>query len=99
MQEADKRRIFLACGTVLLALLTWAMVAVLALTGPEGAGFVLAGIAFLGALLILVFNATMLFATPAGPGILRAATALLWVSFVLILAAFVFLFVAVVQYL
>ena len=99
MQEADARRVFLACGTVLMALFTWAMVAVLALTGPEGAGFVLAGIAFLVALLILVFSAALLFSCPAGPGILRAATVLLWLSFALILVAFAFLIFAVVQYL
>ena len=99
MQEAETRRIFLACGTVLLALLAWAMVALLGSTGPEGAAFVLSGIAFLGALLILVLTGTMLFSSAGGTRGLRAAAALLWVSFALIAVAFAFLFVGVLQYL
>jgi hypothetical protein len=87
MSESNNQRIYLACGTVFLTIFSFAGGMAIVTSAPGGQLEVAAVIALAVSIVVLLFNATLLFASKGGPGILAFAKVLLWLSFLIIATA------------
>jgi len=87
MSESNNQRIYLACGTAFLAIFSFAGAIAIMMFATGGPLEVAAAIALAVSIAVLLFNATLLFGTKGGPGILAFAKALLWLSFLIIATA------------
>lgn len=86
MSESNNQRIYLACGTVFLTIFSFAAVIATIMFSPGDQLAVAGTIGLAVSIAVLLFNTTLLFASRGGPGILTIAKALLWLSFLLIVA-------------
>ena len=87
MSESNTQRIYLACGTVFLAIFSFAAIIATVMLSP-GDQLAVAGIITLTiSMAVLLFNATLLFASRGGSGILAFTKVFLWLSFLLSAAA------------
>ena len=87
MSESNTQRIYLACGTTFLTIFSFASI-IATVIFSSGDQLAVAGtMALTVSIAVLLFNATLLFASRGGSGILAFAKVLLWLSFLLIAAA------------
>ncbi len=87
MSESNNQRIYLACGTVFFTIFSFACGIAIFMFAPGGQLDMAAVMALVASIAVLIFNATLLFASKGGPGILAFAKVLLWLSFLIIAAA------------
>jgi len=87
MPENNTQRIYLACGTAFLTIFSFATAIAIALLSPGDNLCLMAAITLAGTIAVLIFNATLLFGSKGGPGILAFAKVLLWLCFLAIAAA------------
>ena len=87
MPDSNNQRIYLACGTAFLTIFSFACGIAIFMFAPGGQLEMAAAIALAASIVVLIFNATLLFATKGGPGILAFGKVLLWLSFLIIATA------------
>ena len=87
MSQENNQRIYLACGTAFLTIFSFAGALTIVWLAAGSQLEVIAVMALAVSIAVLLFNATLLFGSKGGPGILALAKVLLWLSFLLIATA------------
>lgn len=87
MTGESNQRVYLTCGSVFLLLFCFATAIAIVEIGSGMQFEVIAVIALAVAMVILLFNSTLLCGSDGGTKILKISKTLLWLSFLLIAAA------------
>ena len=89
MLEEKQQRTFLVTGSIFLTFINLFTILILAVAQAEGDFIRIAAISYAISMLLLAFDTTLLCATQAGQGILKAGRVLLWIGFLLLMCAHV----------
>ena len=88
MDNNDKQRIYLICGTVFLALVALLVIVLICTFASGTKNDIIAAIALAISVLVLVFNSTLLFtAKNSGPRLLLTGRILLWLAYIIFMVA------------
>ena len=87
MSEGNIQRVFLACGSALLLIFSFATAVAIGTFGSGVQFETIAAIALAVTMAILLLNETLLCATNGGQKVLATAKTLLWLSFLLMAVA------------
>lgn len=89
MSEGNIRRVYLTCGSIFLLVFCFTTALSIVSLGPGDNIVLMAVIVMTVAMVVLLFNTTLLFGSNGGPKVLATGKVLLWLSFLLIMSALI----------